>query len=122
MTTTITLSNSESPSSWAEVQALTTTWAQPADCAGIPAVQFPSKIPVENTPVDTHCEPPNHERVWARQGYYSPGVCPYKYTTSKTLGAGHTLDGEVIGPSQTAAICVPSGYTAWPHSLANITI
>lgn len=39
-----------------------------------------------------------------------------------TLGPGHSLNGNWIGSLETAAICVPSGYTVWPHYGENYTI
>ncbi len=119
---TITLSNSRLASSdWGEVQPLTTIWTPPPGCPSV--VQFQTIDWSTKTNTASHsCAPPNYANVWWRQGYYSPGVCPHKYTTAATIGPGHSLNGKAIGPSETAAVCIPSGYTVFPHDEENYTI
>lgn len=118
---TKTLSKSTLVSSlWGEVQPLTTTWMPPPGCPEV--VQFHNVD--SNNKSETaglSCAPPNYANVWWRRGYYSPGICPHNYTRGMTLGPGHTLNGNWISSSETAAICVPSGYTVWPDSDANYT-
>ncbi len=103
---TITLSEPGiSPGLWGEVQPLTTTWMPPPGC--------PEVVQLDRS--NLACAPPNYAKVWDRYGYYSPGVCPHKYTVGTTLGPRQSINGNRIGPFETAAICVPSGYTAWPY-------
>ncbi len=120
---TITLTKSGvSAYNWAEVQPLTTIWTPPPGCPEV--VQFDESLDLYNKSktAGQTCVPPNYANVWWRNGYYSPGICPHKYTTAMTLGPGHSLNGNWIGFSETAAICIPSGYTVWPHYTENYTI
>ncbi|KAK1753718.1 hypothetical protein QBC47DRAFT_430631 [Echria macrotheca] len=119
---TITLTKSGIASSdWGEVQPLTTVWTPPPGCPSVVQIQDVDYYNKHNT-TGQSCAPPNYRNVWWENGYYSPGKCPFQYSTAMTLGPGHSLNGNWIESSQTAAICVPSGYTIWPHYAENYTI
>ena len=120
---TITLSKSTVASSfWGEVQPLTTVWTPPAGCPTI--VQFQSISGVGSPVADQHCAPPNYQNVWWNNGYYSPGVCPSGYTVAATIGSGQTLNDNLVGPDQTAGICVPRwvGTNAYLGCLASLSL
>jgi hypothetical protein len=55
------------------------------------------------------CMPPAWSTYWyGNVGYYSPGICPYGYTSAGTpkLGAGPAVE-----TTETAIVCCPSSYT-----------
>ncbi|KAL2888834.1 drug transporter [Ceratocystis lukuohia] len=95
---------------WALVTPLTTVFTPPCG-AVIMAAQM-------ETP---ECVAPGMSSVWRNGGFYSPGVCPSGYTTNCVRS--EKRDGELIPirPGETAAMCVPQGWTCYggvPTNLA----
>ncbi|KAH8653608.1 hypothetical protein BX600DRAFT_515871 [Xylariales sp. PMI_506] len=96
----------------AEIAPLTTIWSVPSGCPS--AVTFQSISEIYHSSVDQHCAPPDYENVWWRiGGYYSPGICFSGYTIGCTA-TGTILNNIPIKSTETAAVCVPSGYTCEP--------
>ncbi|KAF5026414.1 hypothetical protein F66182_1479 [Fusarium sp. NRRL 66182] len=83
-----------------DIAPLTTIWTVGEGCASV--VTFANLASI-----DASCYPPDYERVWYDGGYYSPGICPSGYTSGCRPSSG---DGEPVKTTETAVICVPSGY------------
>ncbi len=92
---------------------LTTIWAAPAGCGQLVQPGYAT--------TSTSCAPPQFGAVWPARGYWSPAICPSRYSIgcavsdfTPTLYPGQTV---TSGPPQaltslasgeSAYICVPS--------------
>ncbi|KAM5354723.1 hypothetical protein ACJ41O_001370 [Fusarium nematophilum] len=86
-----------------DIAPLTTVWTIPEDC--------PSPIEFRgagNTLGDS-CYPPDYESVWYNGGAYSPGLCFSGYTSG--CEPTDTYYGGPLKDTETAIMCVPSGYS-----------
>ncbi|KAF7548174.1 hypothetical protein G7Z17_g7221 [Cylindrodendrum hubeiense] len=86
-----------------DIAPLTTAWAIPDDC--------PSPVQLINggATLASSCNPPDYKNVWYSHGVYSPGICFSGYTS----GCEHTNTnyGGPVKETETAVMCVPSGYS-----------
>ncbi|KAL2756668.1 hypothetical protein ACRALDRAFT_1080824 [Sodiomyces alcalophilus JCM 7366] len=83
-------------------------WAVPMTTQFVIPDNCDSVIPQASS-VSASCQPEGFFQVWWNDGYYSPAVCPEGYAVACTVSA-ETLNYEPIYPSETAAMCLPSGF------------
>ncbi|KAF3928107.1 hypothetical protein AA313_de0203444 [Arthrobotrys entomopaga] len=105
------------------VVPLTTIWTPPPNCPT--RVMSQTYAPLSESR-KYPCAPPYFDQVWYSWGYYSPGICPSGYTIGCYPTPTDTLNFRAIAPTETAALCVPTGYQCWDYydngrGLVNIT-
>ncbi|KAK6540844.1 hypothetical protein TWF694_008228 [Orbilia ellipsospora] len=105
------------------VVPLTTIWTPPANCpTRVQSQTYYALSESRKYP----CAPPYFDQVYNSWGYYSPGICPSGYTIGCYPNPTDTLNFRAIAPTETAALCVPTGYQCWDYydngrGLVNIT-